>query len=1372
MAARKIGATIALDGEKEFKSAVSNCNKSLKEMRSEMNLVKEKTAGQANSLSTLKEKHEVLTRTLEKYKEKQSAVASGLEHAKSDYERVGRTLENYKTQLSEAQKTLDDMNASGTASQEEMDKQQAKVDELAATVSNGEKAYEKAGNRVKDWQTQLNNADAEVVKANRTLDENEKYMSEAEQSASKCATSIDEFGKKTNATTQEVKDLGDTADKAFNFDAIMDTAERISEAISGITEKAYDAAKELDEGYDTITAKTGATGEAMQKMSGIANNLYSSMAVSMGDIGSAIGEVNTRFGLQGDQLQDLSEQFLKYAELNGTDVSGSIDTVQKSLSAFGLSANQASDVLDLFNKVGQDTGISVDTLSNDLVSNAASFTEMGMSIQQAAGFLGACEKSGTDVSVVMQGLKKAMKNASDEGVSLDDALSSFSATMQSNASDTEKLQAAYDLFGSKAGAAIYGACKTGSLSLSDLTASVENYGGSVARTFEETEDPWDKAQEAMHSLQIAGSDLTQSALGSLNPAIEKVADVAADAAETFDKWPNSIKAIIGVTGLAITGAAKVAPVIASITRTYGVLKTMKETTALATAAETAATTAQTTATEAATVAQTGLNTAMGANPIGLVALAIGGLVAGMTIYANVTGSATDKSSEFTSSLDAAAAKSEESTAALRDATNAFNSNLSESFNTANESISGAVASAQMAGSIIDELDALNQQESLTSDQQQKMAQDVSILNTLYPQMGAAIDETTGKLNMSTQSMRDFVEQAKQTAMIQAYVQAYKSVIEESTDALEKQIKAQMDAKQVISEAADVQKQLGPILEDYNTKLARESQLQYKMQSGQQLTNKELDEYNRLTSEVSDGQIKVNGEWEDANSLQRQYNDALSKSAKAQKDYDSATDSAKNSTSKMNEELQSLKSVTEENGVSWDKINSAMKQTGEAAETTGESLNGLAESADGQSDAIDGAAESNEAYAGSADAVTEANSVQIQSFAELRQAAIDELSSASDAFKKYEADSDVSLQSMAEALQSQTQAYNNYADNINTVMSDTRYQTDDNFRAMANSIMQMGMDGADYLQQFSDAVRSGSSEVAGITEDYGNMEAAKGRYASNIASMEYYTQDGVSNMVNTIAGASGEMASAAGSTAQAGANAVKSKESQYSNSGRQSASNYASGIGSQKGNVSGQASGVASGADRAMQLNKTYQYGINIGISYASGISSQFSNAQFAARGLANGASGPLSAIGSSAYTWGAHLGSGFASGIASQYGNVASSANALAQAAARYIHHTTPDIGPLAGDDKWGAELATQFAAGIRQNIGTVASASEALAGAVVRPAISAPYSSQSRETGTNTARTINLYIDGIKYNTDSYIDGKIDGFVKDIIRKGAMYSG
>lgn len=36
--------------------------------------------------------------------------------------------------------------------------------------------------------------------------------------------------------------------------------------------------------------------------------------------------------------------------------------------------------------------------------------------------------------------------------------------------------------------------------------------------------------------------------------------------------------------------------------------------------------------------------------------------------------------------------------------------------------------------------------------------------------------------------------------------------------------------------------------------------------------------------------------------------------------------------------------------------------------------------------------------------------------------------------------------------------------------------------------------------------------------------------------------------------------------------------------------------------------------------------------------------------------------------------------------------------------------------------------------------------------------------------RTINLYIDGIRYNTDEYIDESIDGFVRNMIRKAKMY--
>ena len=61
MAAKKIGALITLDGEKEFKQNVTSCNKALASMKSEMTLVEAQCEGQQNSLESLTKKHEVLT---------------------------------------------------------------------------------------------------------------------------------------------------------------------------------------------------------------------------------------------------------------------------------------------------------------------------------------------------------------------------------------------------------------------------------------------------------------------------------------------------------------------------------------------------------------------------------------------------------------------------------------------------------------------------------------------------------------------------------------------------------------------------------------------------------------------------------------------------------------------------------------------------------------------------------------------------------------------------------------------------------------------------------------------------------------------------------------------------------------------------------------------------------------------------------------------------------------------------------------------------------------------------------------------------------------------------------------------------------------
>ena len=64
--------------------------------------------------------------------------------------------------------------------------------------------------------------------------------------------------------------------------------------------------KSVDEGLDTIVQKTGASGEALDGMTEILKNLTTTIPTDFATAGDAIGEVNTRFGVTGEELSSLS----------------------------------------------------------------------------------------------------------------------------------------------------------------------------------------------------------------------------------------------------------------------------------------------------------------------------------------------------------------------------------------------------------------------------------------------------------------------------------------------------------------------------------------------------------------------------------------------------------------------------------------------------------------------------------------------------------------------------------------------------------------------------------------------------------------------------------------------------------------------------------------------------------------------------------------------------------------------------------------------------------------------------------------------------------------------------------------------------------
>ena len=176
MGQKKIGAFITLDGEKEFRSAVTSCNKSLATMKSEMKLVEAQTAGSANSLETLKKKHEVLTKTLDEQKEKEAALRKGLSHAEQEYNRVGTALSEYREKLEQAEKTLQEMKNASDTTEESLNEQSEAVETLQLIVEKGEETYRRAGNRIQDWQKQLNHAEAQSIRASRALNDNITFL--------------------------------------------------------------------------------------------------------------------------------------------------------------------------------------------------------------------------------------------------------------------------------------------------------------------------------------------------------------------------------------------------------------------------------------------------------------------------------------------------------------------------------------------------------------------------------------------------------------------------------------------------------------------------------------------------------------------------------------------------------------------------------------------------------------------------------------------------------------------------------------------------------------------------------------------------------------------------------------------------------------------------------------------------------------------------------------------------------------------------------------------------------------------------------------------------------------------------------------------
>lgn len=483
MAKTKIGGITV-----EIGADTSDLSKKLKDVNTES----KKTTSELKSIdAALKQ----APNSVELWKQKQEALAKSVENSKKKLEALVSEQENLKKGLEQ-----------GTVTEEAYKAYQREIEITKGQIESAEKAL-----------NDFTNAEGKAGNAAK------ETGSEMEKSGKQAEDSSGGYTVLKNAVANLAAD---------GFEKLMKSAK--------------DAWEEIDAGYDTIATKTGATGDALKALQKSADNVYKTLPVEMSDTSAAIGEINTRLGAQGEELESLTTDFLKYSNINGTQVANSVRNVSGIMKAYQEDVSNTGKVLDVLSDVSQRTGKDINSLESELLSNADTFKEMGFDIRQSAELLGQFESNGIEASTALAGLKKAQQNATAEGKTMTEALGETLKNIKDAKTETEALQIAQELFGKKGAASMAHAVREQRFSIDDLTAGYNDMRDVVNETFEATQDAPDKAKIALNNLKLELASLAEKAL----PKIEKLVDKGVQNLPKIEKTVKELAPLVKTVGIA------------------------------------------------------------------------------------------------------------------------------------------------------------------------------------------------------------------------------------------------------------------------------------------------------------------------------------------------------------------------------------------------------------------------------------------------------------------------------------------------------------------------------------------------------------------------------------------------------------------------------------------------------------------------------------------------------------------------------------------------------------------------------------------------------------------------------------------------------
>ena len=351
MATRTISTELALTGEKAFNDAMKGVNNNLKNLRSDMALVSEEFAENADSMEALTKKEDILRQSVDQHRAKVDALRAMYEKQKTASGENSAAADKYRQQLNQATVALIKEERNLKKTSEALEAQKAAAEEAA-------KAEEDLGDASKKAAPKIEEAAEAVEEVAEKAERAESKLPAVAQGVGSIAGAAVKLGAAAATAATGLGTAAVVAMASFAKEA-AESAKAAQEAGQTLTEEqkiwlsyAGTLSRLDDSAAKAKSALGGMLLPTLDKLSAKGTRYLNNFAFSMklaGDDASKQADVISRYAAKGVEI--LLESLPEYIELGKTLVGGVLQGFGSSGAVEELAETGIDLVFDLLESI-------------------------------------------------------------------------------------------------------------------------------------------------------------------------------------------------------------------------------------------------------------------------------------------------------------------------------------------------------------------------------------------------------------------------------------------------------------------------------------------------------------------------------------------------------------------------------------------------------------------------------------------------------------------------------------------------------------------------------------------------------------------------------------------------------------------------------------------------------------------------------------------------------------------------------------------------------------------------------------------------------------------------------------------------------------